>query len=102
MELFVESGISGALEFRSVLLKEEKRSPVPLTGSKEPPDYTLIRMCSWCKRIDASKMHGSGPLWIEPEDAVDEMGLYPGPVPRITHSVCDTCYSSIMTRIQAD
>jgi hypothetical protein len=88
----------GGLELRSMLLREERREPVPLLECSVDRSSRFLRMCSWCKRIDAAGS-GSLPRWLEVEDAVTELGLFDEPLPAITHGLCESCYREVMVSL---
>jgi hypothetical protein len=65
--------------------------PVGLLDPAAPRDHDrLLRMCAWCKCIDA------GGTWLELERAIDNLRLLDTPtLPAITHGICEACCSSI-------
>jgi hypothetical protein len=94
----------GAVRFVSWTDEEEERPKVHLLEPHpNSPDDPKIRMCAWCKRVDASRgegeswVTGSAGDWQEVEDAMAELGLLSrGPLPRITHGVCEDCKARVM------
>jgi hypothetical protein len=78
----------GQVEFSTWIEREEPylRS-IPLLDPFAPKDQgKLLRMCSWCKKIEND---GS---WLEIEEAVERLGLFDKlPLPEITHGICDGC-----------
>lgn len=94
MELHLETGAGGGLTLRSVLLREESREPVALLGRVTERSSRFLRMCSWCKKIDAADS-GAAPRWLEVEDAVAELDLFDRPLPGITHGLCEGCYREV-------
>ncbi|HLP78351.1 MAG TPA: hypothetical protein VK327_15710 [Candidatus Paceibacterota bacterium] len=91
MQMHVSDAGAGAIEFRSVILREEPRTPVPLFSLSPRPSAELIHMCSWCKKV-------SLPDWVEVEEAVRRLELFHSEsIPRITHTICQSC-SEILRR----
>src|SRR5262249_40724309 len=88
----LEMGVSlvepGVVEFRTRLLREEPRPPAALLAPDFPRSTELLRVCSWCKRIDA---RGEG---AEVEEAVARLRLFAPPrLPQLTHGICEGCYA---------
>jgi len=51
----------------------------------------LVRMCSWCKKIERNQ------AWVKIEEAVEEVGLLDAlHLSRITHTICPECYRQMM------
>jgi hypothetical protein len=99
MELHLHGDHDGGLELRSVLLREEPRKTVAMLGCGDGRSSCFLRVCSWCKKIDAADS-GEAPRWLEIEDAVAELNLFKGPLPRITHSLCGHCYTEVMRGLE--
>ena len=75
------------VEFRSHVLRMERRDPVALfdPGHLNRSDE-ILRVCSWCKAVSVDR------TWIEVEQAVARLGLLAAPVlPRISHGICPDC-----------
>jgi hypothetical protein len=89
---------AGMVEFRWRIQREERLD----ARSKKPwenlwPRYSddLIRMCSWCKRVAA-------PDWVEVDEAVRRLKLFESdPIPRVTHTICETCAEAVRREIRA-
>ncbi|GIM88597.1 hypothetical protein [Paractinoplanes toevensis] len=72
-----------------------QRQPRPAVPLLDPtvPDHTgeMIRMCGWCARV---KVDG----WVDVEEGcrrLDLLELESGPLPRITHGICDSCRAAV-------
>lgn len=94
-----------AVRFVSWTQEEEGRPKVHLLEPHHnSPDGPSIRMCAWCKRVEASQgveghhwVSESAGNWREVEDAMAELGLLSrGPLPRITHGVCGDCRTRVI------
>ncbi len=86
----------GAVEFQSRLLREEPRGTVALLSSEVPRVETFVRVCSWCKKLDAGRDH-----WVEVEEALPSLGIMnKTKLPRLTHGACPQCYERMMAEIQ--
>lgn len=82
----------GFLEFRAELDEEQPRHPVDVLYGQRT-DGGLLRMCSWCKRVDLGQ-------WLELEEAVAGRGIMLSPsLPRITHGMCPDCERSLSAEL---
>jgi hypothetical protein len=86
MQMTMTPGSEDSVTFDSVTLRTEQRAAVPVSHSPHLRTDLLLKMCSWCKRID---VEGD---WEEIERAVARLGLFTGErVPALTHSICPDC-----------
>ena len=75
------------VEFRSRVLRLERREPVDLID----PAYAsrsseILRICGWCKAVSVDQ------AWIAAEKAVEQLGLLAEQaLPRISHGICPDC-----------
>lgn len=75
------------LEVVSELHREEPRPHVALLDAASPRAGEPIRICSFCKRVEAR-----GSEWLEVEDAAAALELSAdGPYPPLDHTVCPDC-----------
>jgi hypothetical protein len=82
-----------AIEFRSILLKTEKRAPLEIL-SEVPRSDEFLKMCSWCKKVQLA----SGE-WVEIEEGVKRLDLFAHrALPRFTHAICPDC-ASLLNRL---
>jgi len=92
MKLFVLPLTGGAVEFRSVLVREEPRPKIKLLDPDFPRTESLISVCAWCNKVKASD-------WMEAEDAVHELQFFDQPrLPQITHGICGDCLRTVMLK----
>lgn len=90
MRLDVLPLAGGQVEFRSSLLREERRDPVDILGSAPSRADWSILSCSWCRRFRTSR-------WVEVEEAIAELGLFDSVSgPRISHGVCEDCLNRVL------
>jgi hypothetical protein len=95
MEMSMVSLAAGAVEFRSVLKREEARSKVELLDLHCPRTEKWLTMCAWCKKVDVGE-------WVEVEEAVRRLGLFDQTrLPRITHGMCLACKQAFETKLLA-
>lgn len=81
------------VSFDSLTLKTEARPEVPV-GSGAAPGDGLLRVCSWCKRVDVAGE------WDELEVAVSRLALFAtSRAPTITHAMCPECLATMMKEI---
>ena len=76
----------GGLEIATRVVREEPRAHVALLDSGVERSARVIKMCSWCKRLETE----GG--WLEVEDAAPALDLFgEPPVPLVSHGVCPDC-----------
>jgi hypothetical protein len=88
---------TGAVEFGSWIEREEPfGEPIPLLDPAVPLDPdAFLRMCAWCKQIDAKG------YWLEIEEAVERLRLFDRPaLPALTHGMCERCFRMIITSLR--
>ena len=91
MEMQLSLLPGGAIEFISHLLREEWREPLDLLDNSWDRSGEFLKVCSWCKKI-----HMPGQGWGEIEAAIVALDLFGHrPMPRMTHTICDSCRSAL-------
>lgn len=80
------------VEFRSRVLRLERREPVDLIDpSCAARSREILTMCGWCKAVRVEH------AWIEVEQAVERLGILANQVlPRISHGICPDCRDRII------
>ena len=87
MEMDIVPLVDGKIEYRCRVLKTQSRKPVPVISAHAQEGMPLLRVCSWCKKVDVG--HNS---WLEVEEAIGSLGLFSKAIsPRISHTICDGC-----------
>ena len=80
------------IEITSTILKTERRDPIRLLEKDQPRSTDLLRICSMCKKIAATRNN-----WVEIEEGLAQLKLFEARmVPQLTHGVCPDCYQSAM------
>ena len=93
MEMEIVPVEGGRVEFRSRILRLEKREPVELLDIKAVRSESFITICSWCRRTRTSKG------WVEVDEAVRTLGLFSmDALPQITHGMCEDCATLISSK----
>ncbi|MFN2317744.1 MAG: PAS domain-containing protein [Gemmatimonadales bacterium] len=96
LEMTVTPAGDGGAEFRSRTLSIEDRQAQPLAGESATEGDELLRVCGWCKRVDADGQ------WLEVEEAMEALQLLERPVlPRITHGMCPACHDRMLATLDA-
>ena len=91
MEMEISPLSGNRVQIRNRILREEFREPVDLLNPAVNRSKELVRMCSWCKKIDVSPSN-----WVEVEQAVKQLNLFEAPTsPQLTHGICPTCYENV-------
>ncbi len=94
MELRIKKVKDDNVYFKGCLIKEEMRQRVVLLDALIPRKNNLLRMCSWCKKVDTNG------IWLEVEQAIKELDLFGSDaLPGITHGICEACNEMIMGEI---
>ena len=90
MELEVRLAEDGMVEFRSRIVREERRESVRLMELDVERSDELLCMCSWCKRVSLPEAR-----WVEVEEAVEELRLFEATIlPKVSHGICPACLAS--------
>ncbi|SLM32508.1 conserved hypothetical protein [Desulfamplus magnetovallimortis] len=94
MKLHIKRLNETMVRFQGCLIKEEKRTKIDLLDITIPRNDTLLRMCSWCKKVYVNDS------WLEVENAIRELDLF-GSIclPALTHGMCDKCREMLMNEI---
>jgi hypothetical protein len=96
MEMDILPKENRAIEFRTRTVAEERREPQVLLEVHQNRNDELLRMCSWCKKVDI------GGDWAEVEDAVARLRLFEQAVlPNLTHGICETCFTNATSELLA-
>jgi len=97
MRMQISYSEANQLTFRNRIMREENRPAVALLFNPRPASGKLLRMCSWCKKIQTANE-----TWHEVETAVGMLGLFDEfPLPQITHSICKPCSVSLLSKIDS-
>jgi len=84
------------VSFQSKTIRVESRPINDLLDTCKPRSDELVRICSFCKKIDIG-----GDQWVATEIAVALKGYFNQiPLPRLTHSVCPVCYDIWAAELQ--
>jgi hypothetical protein len=96
MEMRITGKGRGELEFRSRVVRLERRDPIVLLDTAVPErSADTLTVCSWCKAVRTDH------AWVEVEDAVRRTGmLADAPPPRISHGICPTCSEHMLQASQ--
>ena len=90
MEIFPLA--DGAVGFRSCLVREERRDDVALLEADVDRSGELVKICSWCKKIEISASK-----WVEAEVAMQRLNLFEArKLPALTHGMCPTCHAQYL------
>jgi hypothetical protein len=91
MEMQLSLLPGNAIQFAAHILREEWRDPIDLLDASRDRSGEFITVCSWCKKI-----HMPGRGWGEIEAAIVALDLFGHrPMPRMTHTICDSCRSAL-------
>jgi len=91
MEMDILPLHDGKIEYRCRIIKTELREALPIIAGNINDGESLLRMCSWCKKIDAGNSS-----WVEIEDAIKFFDLFAKTaVPQISHTICDVCMKNM-------
>jgi hypothetical protein len=87
MTMSVEPEPSDGLRLEYSIEREEPRPWAPLVDRRASRSEELLRVCSWCNR---AAVDGA---WLELDELLRRSELFArrGPVPRLTHGLCQDC-----------
>lgn len=86
----ISAGEQGVVEVSTRLVREERRRPVRLLDPVTERTEELLRICSWCKRVETPRG------WSEVEEAVEQLDLFGRErVPEISHGMCPPCLERV-------
>ncbi len=90
LELTIAPRENGGFLLESALVRSEPRPYLALLDAARRRTQELIRMCGWCKAVDA---YGR---WVEPEHGVQLLNLFElDALPEITHGICEACHARL-------
>jgi hypothetical protein len=85
MELSLLAG--AAIRFLARILQQELREPLEFLGPSGDRSETLLKIGSWCRKIDVPDHD-----WVGIEAVIEPLDLLGnGPMPRMTHTICESC-----------
>jgi hypothetical protein len=95
MELTIWPREGGGIEFQTVVLREEAKTPTILLDRASRRGGGSVAICAWCKRVKVESE------WLEVEDAVAKLQLFQEPVvPELTHGICSSCRTRMENQIE--
>lgn len=97
--MVIHKDAAGLIEFATDLIREEKRSAVPLlVRAPGPRSRDFVRVCSWCER--AQLPDGA---WVAIEAAVEALGVMETTaLPQLTHGICPRCADRVRRGLERD
>jgi hypothetical protein len=97
MEMRIEPTSAGEIEFRSFVIREDERQPVPLLDVDVPrADWEVLTICSVCRKAL------TGDRWLELEDVLRVLKPPHGDAwHRLSETVCDTCEALVALQLRA-
>jgi hypothetical protein len=89
MQMRMRPAEEGGVDFDSVTLRVESRAPV--APALRTGDGPVVRMCSWCNRVECRD------TWLELEAAAEQLGLFAASCPpSLSHTMCPPCFARFM------
>lgn len=80
------------LEFRSTLVRSERRSALRLLDLQVPRSLQVVRLCSMCKAIALPPDR-----WLELEEGLQALRIFEEErMPQLTHGLCPPCFQRSM------
>ena len=85
----------GIVQYCCQITKTEERYAVMLFSGEVKDKESMLRVCSWCKKIDTGNE-----TWSDAEVAIKALNLFSSDyMPEITHTMCNECYTNINDQI---
>lgn len=87
MEMTMIRRQPGQIEFRSRVLRLERRNPIRVLDAALPRSRErCLLLCSWCKAVQVQT------AWLALEEAVQRLELLAdAALPRLSHGICPAC-----------
>ncbi len=97
IQIRMQSLPENKIRFTSTIIKTQPREALLLLDPQRAQDQSLVRICSFCKKIDIGHE-----TWVETEEAVLHLHLLEkDKMPGLTHGVCPSCYAEVMDELKA-
>jgi hypothetical protein len=97
IEITVSLLENNIVEFNSTITKTESREPLDILDKSIPRSDELIKICSYCKKINVNDS-----CWLHTEHAIEKLKLFEKKqLPKLTHGVCPTCYDEMMKTLSS-
>jgi hypothetical protein len=91
MEMTIRLRSDRLVEFATLLLQVEERSPVMLLARSAPRSERRLGACGWCSRIKLDEDR-----WVSAEIVVRELRLFEQErVPQLAHGICVACLAAV-------
>lgn len=91
LEMTVTPDVDGLVKFSTLEVLVKERTPIRLFASSARRSTALVRVCSWCKRIEVESQQ-----WVEVEDAIFCLRLFERDrLPRLSHGICQDCLTML-------
>lgn len=91
MELEMTVADDDSVCFTAEIVRLEPRAPVALLDDLQTRRDGLLRMCSWCKKVELDDK-----TWADVEEAVKRLRIFDqARLPYITHGMCDACFARL-------
>jgi hypothetical protein len=98
LELTLSPQRDGGVRFHAAVLTSEDRERVELLSREASRSDEWLTLCSWCNRVRLPTRR-----WVEVEEAVVALGLLAGgPLPNLTHGMCDGCKEHVRLESELD
>jgi hypothetical protein len=95
MEMTVAGLEGGGVQFETRTLQQDERPRQELLDRYVPRSGRMLRLCSWCKRMDIG-----GERWGEIEEAAETLRLFEyKTLPPVTHGMCNPCFDAVALQI---
>ena len=92
LEMVIRGAGRGEVDFISTIKELAQRDPIAFFDRRAARTDEHLRICSWCQKIAISPTE-----WVEADEAVNTLGLLlAGPVPRMTHGICQRCKDEML------
>lgn len=90
LEMRLRPGPDDTVQFESVVLASELRAQQPLWDRHVPRGEDFVRVCGWCKRVEAAGE------WAEVEKVIGPLRIFERhDMPSLTHGICPDCLETM-------
>jgi hypothetical protein len=98
MEMTLSLLSGQAVQFSAKLIRLEYRQPLDFLDPSQDRSGEFLKICSWCKKIYIPDRG-----WQELEEGIEALDLFGHhSIPRMTHTICDSCYDFVKQELSQE
>ncbi|HOK08560.1 MAG TPA: hypothetical protein PLT82_01420 [Candidatus Hydrogenedens sp.] len=96
LTMSIQCNEPNTITFITHLIRKEPQNYKSILDSKVLRVRKVIRMCSWCKKVEFDSQ------WLELDEVINKAKIFDSEkAPMITHTICDNCLKSLVKEQQS-